>query len=246
MRNVFVERYQLNNWETGAGPMRADSVFGGGCLRWDSYLHLVSRVVRWRPSSPAASAPPAECDGCVCGSHPAASFHRHAHHPRRLSANVYWLLVFFAYSWTEMRGVDALRERGDWRERERDRERQEREREGGGGRVTGSKGRSRAPLSWRVGGGLQLKTFGGPSGRLVWTICCFGRAASSSSVSLSHTWTTTLGVDSVPAWSSYFSPERRECNEVTEKVIANFKIDQTDNSLRSLDRRWYLRASSRA
>ena len=51
-----------------------------------------------------------------------------------------------------------------------------------------------------------MKTLGGPSGRLVWTICCFGRAASSSSVSLSHTCTTTLGVDSVPACSSYFSP----------------------------------------
>lgn len=42
--------YQLINWETGAGPMRADSVFGGGCLPWDSYLH----PVRWRPSSAVA------------------------------------------------------------------------------------------------------------------------------------------------------------------------------------------------
>lgn len=47
----------------------------------------------------------------------------------------------------------------------------------------------------------------GGSGRLVWVIFCLGFfVSSSSSVSLSQTWTTTLGVDSVPAWSSYFSP----------------------------------------
>lgn len=47
----------------------------------------------------------------------------------------------------------------------------------------------------------------GASGRRVCVIFCFGFfVSSSSSVSLSQTCTTTLGVDSVPACSSYFSP----------------------------------------
>lgn len=53
----------------------------------------------------------------------------------------------------------------------------------------------------------SLGAAAGGSGRLVWVIFCLGFfVSSSSSVSLSQTWTTTLGVDSVPAWSSYFSP----------------------------------------
>lgn len=53
----------------------------------------------------------------------------------------------------------------------------------------------------------SLSAAAGGSGRLVWVIFCLGFfVSSSSSVSLSQTWTTTLGVDSVPAWSSYFSP----------------------------------------
>lgn len=57
----------------------------------------------------------------------------------------------------------------------------------------------------------QLDTEGGRPGRRVWMIFGFGEVfgSSSSSMSLSHTCTTTLGVDSVPAWSSYFSPERQ-------------------------------------
>lgn len=58
----------------------------------------------------------------------------------------------------------------------------------------------------------QLDTEGGRPGRRVWMIFGFGEVfgSSSSSMSLSHTCTTTLGVDSVPAWSSYFSPEKQE------------------------------------
>lgn len=58
----------------------------------------------------------------------------------------------------------------------------------------------------------QLDTEGGKPGRRVWMIFGFGDVfgSSSSSMSLSHTCTTTLGVDSVPAWSSYFSPEKQE------------------------------------
>lgn len=54
----------------------------------------------------------------------------------------------------------------------------------------------------------QLDTEGGRPGRRVWMIFGFGDVfgSSSSSMSLSHTCTTTLGVDSVPACSSYFSP----------------------------------------
>lgn len=53
---------------------------------------------------------------------------------------------------------------------------------------------------------VQCET--GRSGRRVWIIFGLGLffGSSSSSVSLSQTWTTTLGVDSVPAWSSNFSP----------------------------------------
>lgn len=54
--------------------------------------------------------------------------------------------------------------------------------------------------------GAQSKVWGslgavpGGSGRLVWVIFCLGFfVSSSSSVSLSQTCTTTLGVDSVPA-----------------------------------------------
>lgn len=58
----------------------------------------------------------------------------------------------------------------------------------------------------------QLDTEGGRPGRRVWMIFGFGDVfgSSSSSMSLSHTCTTTLGVDSVPACSSYFSPEKQE------------------------------------
>lgn len=58
----------------------------------------------------------------------------------------------------------------------------------------------------------QLDMEGGRPGRRVWMIFGFGEifGSSSSSMSLSHTCTTTLGVDSVPAWSSYFSPEKWE------------------------------------
>lgn len=55
---------------------------------------------------------------------------------------------------------------------------------------------------------VQCET--GRSGRRVWMIFGLGLffdSSSSSSVSLSQTWTTTLGVDSVPACSSNFSPE---------------------------------------
>lgn len=52
---------------------------------------------------------------------------------------------------------------------------------------------------------VQCET--GRSGRRVWMIFGLGLfGSSSSSVSLSQTWTTTLGVDSVPACSSNFSP----------------------------------------
>lgn len=53
---------------------------------------------------------------------------------------------------------------------------------------------------------VQCET--GRSGRRVWMIFGLGLFfdSSSSSVSLSQTWTTTLGVDSVPACSSNFSP----------------------------------------
>jgi len=61
-------------------------------------------------------------------------------------------------------------------------------------------------------GRAQLDTEGGRPGRRVWMIFGFGEVfgSSSSSKSLSHTCTTTLGVDSVPACSSYFSPEKQE------------------------------------
>ena len=61
-------------------------------------------------------------------------------------------------------------------------------------------------------GRAQLDTEGGRPGRRVWMIFGFGEVfgSSSSSMSLSHTCTTTLGVDSVPACSSYFSPEKQE------------------------------------
>lgn len=63
--------------------------------------------------------------------------------------------------------------------------------------------------------GAQLDTEGGGPGRRVWMIFGLGDVfgSSSSSMSLSHTCTTTLGVDSVPAWSSYFSPEKHEKQE---------------------------------
>lgn len=98
---MSVERYQVINWETGAGP-RADSVFGGGRLRWGSSLHPSVSAGCEMEAQLARRSPPAEWDGCVCGSHPAASFHHHARHPRRLSANacrlVGFCFCFFAYS----------------------------------------------------------------------------------------------------------------------------------------------------
>lgn len=60
-------------------------------------------------------------------------------------------------------------------------------------------------------GDTQLDTGGGRPGRRVWIIFGLGEffGSSSSSASLSQTCTTTLGVDSVPACSSYFSPGSR-------------------------------------
>lgn len=58
MRNVCVERYQRTNWEAGAGPTRADSVFGGGRPRWGSYLHPPVSA-GWRDGGPARPPLPA-------------------------------------------------------------------------------------------------------------------------------------------------------------------------------------------
>lgn len=68
-------------------------------------------------------------------------------------------------------------------------------------------------------GEAQLDTGGGTPGRRVWMIFGFGEffGSSSSSMSLSQTCTTTLGVDSVPACSSYFSPgskEKQSCQKM--------------------------------
>lgn len=80
-----------------------------------------------------------------------------------------------------------------------------------------SKQKPRAVLEERSAasaGEAQLDTGGGRPGRRVWMIFGFGEffGSSSSSMSLSQTCTTTLGVDSVPACSSYFSPGSRKKN----------------------------------
>lgn len=68
---------------------------------------------------------------------------------------------------------------------------------------------------------VQLKWRGVYSGRRVWIILGLGlfvlstSSSSSSSWSLSHTCTTTLGVVSVAACSSYFSPRERKDRSVT-------------------------------
>lgn len=98
MRNVFVEG------ELGEGAMRADSVCVCVCVCQvpaSGQLPPPVRVsgVGEMEAKPAAPPPPttpsAECDGCVCGSRPAASFHRHARRRHRLSANACWFGGFF-------------------------------------------------------------------------------------------------------------------------------------------------------
>lgn len=81
----------------------------------------------------------------------------------------------------------------------------------------------------------QLDTEGGRPGRRVWMIFGFGEifGSSSSSMSLSHTCTTTLGVDSVPAWSSYFSPEKREERGVRNRFFGEVGLGSEKKNLQS-------------
>lgn len=78
---------------------------------------------------------------------------------------------------------------------------------------------------------VQCET--GRSGRRVWMIFGLGLVfdSSSSSVSLSQTWTTTLGVDSVPACSSNFSPvcveeKNRSAWEILNLICNFVKLKQ--------------------